>query len=162
MKKTNVYAYGELSETAKEQAVNSLFDINAGYQWWELTCEQFENVGINVKACSDYRAEIELLDMAERVASNIVKNYDQSADIYDTATYFLQTYHDLELNDYGDDNDALEYDFIRSLAEDVRITMDKEYQYLTSEAFVVETIVANDYEFTKLGDVFDGREVNHG
>ena len=47
--------------------------------------------------------------------------------------------------------DTLEYNFQQSLSEDYLSMLKKEYEYKTSEEAIIETIKANDYEFTEDG-----------
>ena len=60
-----------------------------------------------------------------------------------------------EENEYDFDNECydLEEEFRKDLCEDYRIILSKEYDYLTSERSVMETIKANEYSFTVEGDL---------
>ena len=57
--------------------------------------------------------------------------------------------------EYGDPEDLedLNKEFLRSLCEDYRIILQKEYEYLTSEEAIIETIEVNEYEFTEEGEL---------
>ena len=44
-----------------------------------------------------------------------------------------------------------EDDFLQSLCEDYRIILRNEYEYLTSEEAIIETIESNEYYFTEDG-----------
>jgi hypothetical protein len=61
-----------------------------------------------------------------------------------------------EGNEYDFDNEAddLEREFTKSLCEDYRMILSKEYEYLTNDTSVTETLIANTYEFTKDGEKF--------
>ena len=48
----------------------------------------------------------------------------------------------------------IEDDFLKSLCEDYRILLQHQYEYLTSEEVIIETIEANEYEFTQDGKRF--------
>jgi hypothetical protein len=48
----------------------------------------------------------------------------------------------------------LEDEFLKTLCEDYRIILSREYDYLTSEAAIIETIEANEYEFKADGTRF--------
>ena len=45
----------------------------------------------------------------------------------------------------------IEDEFLKSLLEDYSIILQKEYEYQTSEEAIIESIKANDYEFTEDG-----------
>jgi hypothetical protein len=47
----------------------------------------------------------------------------------------------------------MESEFEESLIEDYSILLQKEYDYQTSEEAIIETIEANDYEFTEEGEL---------
>lgn len=49
---------------------------------------------------------------------------------------------------YPEDIDTEDIDFRRALQEDYASILQQEYEYLTSEEAIRETIEANDYEFT--------------
>ena len=51
------------------------------------------------------------------------------------------------------DTEEIDDDFLRSLCEDYRILLQREYDYLTSREAILETIELNDYEFTEDGDL---------
>jgi len=84
IKETKLYHFDELSEEAKQKAIEGLSDINTDYEWWESTYEDAENIG-------------------------------------------------LKLTSFGLDR------------------MQKDYEHLTSSEAIIETIQANEYEFTENG-----------
>jgi hypothetical protein len=47
----------------------------------------------------------------------------------------------------------MEGEFLKSLLEDYRIILSKEYDYLTSRESIIETIEANEYEFDENGNI---------
>jgi len=51
------------------------------------------------------------------------------------------------------DTEDIDAEFLRSLCEDYRIMLQNEYEYLTSEEAIIETIIANEYEFTEEGEL---------
>jgi len=50
--------------------------------------------------------------------------------------------------------DEVENEFLLAICEDYRIILTKEYEYLTSEESIIETIAANNYDFTADGKLF--------
>ena len=48
--------------------------------------------------------------------------------------------------------DDLDSEYLKSILEDYRIMLSKEYDYLTGKEAIVETILANDYEFSEKGE----------
>lgn len=49
-----LYKFNELSESAKEKAIESLSDINVDYEWWESTYEDFKEL------CKTLSIEVDL------------------------------------------------------------------------------------------------------
>ena len=56
--------------------------------------------------------------------------------------------------DFDNDCDILDDEFRVSILEDYRIMLQKQYEYLCSEEAIIETIEANDYEFTEDGKLY--------
>ncbi|KKK46644.1 hypothetical protein LCGC14_3163200, partial [marine sediment metagenome] len=59
------------------------------------------------------------------------------------------------LNEDGLDErlDKVEAEFLRDILEDYLILFREEYEYLTSRKTIIETIEANDYDFTEDGKI---------
>lgn len=57
------------------------------------------------------------------------------------------------LDDEDIDTEEIDDEFLRSLCEDYRIILQKEYEYLTSEEAIKKTILANEYEFDEEGNI---------
>ena len=47
---TKVYPFDELSDAAKETAIEKLWDINGDYEWWASTCEDAKTIGLAIIA----------------------------------------------------------------------------------------------------------------
>jgi len=167
IKKTKVYPYEELSDEAKQKAIESFAEINVNYEWWGCVFEDAEQVGIiltefNIGRGSCCRGDF-ILD-AEDVANAIVEQHGESCETYKTATEFLAKYEEWMKLDEGADEDGehidttaiedLEGEFEYSILEDYRIILQKEYEYLTSDKAIVETIEINEYEFTEDGRLY--------
>ena len=48
IKETKVYHFNELSDDAKETAIQELSDINVGYEWWQYNFDDAENIGLKI------------------------------------------------------------------------------------------------------------------
>ena len=171
---TTVYTFDELSDEAKEKAVNQLWYINVDcIDWWDSLYADAERIGLKITEfdLDRYRhAKGEWLESPERCAELIIKEHGEHCETYQTAKQFLADraalvakYSDgVDLERVHEDNeyefdqacDELESEFLKSLLEDYSILLQKEYEYLTSEEAIVETIQANEYEFTEDGQLF--------
>ena len=47
--KIKVYEFNELSEEAKEKAIEKLWNINVDYEWWDCVYDDAENIGLKIK-----------------------------------------------------------------------------------------------------------------
>lgn len=162
----NIYQFSELSDEAKEKAINNLSDSNVDSDWWDSICEDAAQVNIKIKSFDIDRGSYlnaKFIESAYNTANLIILNHGESCETYKTAKTFINDYNELvckysdgiktdivaEGNEYNFDNEAedLENDFLQSISEDYRIILSNEYDYLTSETAIIETIEANEYYF---------------
>ena len=169
---TKVYSFAELSESAKENAIQELSDINTDYEWWDSEYEDAANVGIKITGFDLGRGSFcrGSIDDVEETANKIIAEHGESCETYKTAANYLkdrrilvEKYSDgtktdevAEDNDYDFDQecDDLDDEFKKSILEDYRIMLQKQYEYLCSEEAIIETIEANEYEFTEDGKLY--------
>ena len=171
--RTKVYQFSELSEQAKQKAVENMYDINISHEWWEYTYEDAANVGLKITAFdtgrSDY-CDIEFIEDSNHTMETILKEHGEDCSTYKTALNFKKEWAELvekysdgvnkdkvsEDNEYEFDNEAdeLEKEFLKSLGEDYLTMLRNDYEYQTSEEAIIDTIEANEYEFTKEGNQF--------
>jgi len=122
----------------------------------------------------------EFYDNAEAVAQKITEEHGENCETYKTAKAFLLEMEAMEERaktdyenykiknpieeerEYSDFNSYFDYewenetedakeDFKKSIFEDYANMLQNEYEYLTSEAAIIESIEANEYEFTEDG-----------
>lgn len=166
-----LFKFSELSEDAKQKALSSLCTINVEEDWWLFTYEDAEQIGLKINgfdldrgnSCSGYLTK----DFHE-VCDLIIANHGEQCDTFKTAQSFRKQYNDLvakysdgvkldtvtEENEYDFDNEAdeLETEFLNAILEDYKTMLQTDYDYQTSEEAIIETIEANDYDFTEDGE----------
>jgi hypothetical protein len=162
----NTYSFSELSEKSKQKAIANLYDINVNYEWWESVYDDAENIGCKITSFDVDRGSycnMEFKDSFGEVAENIISEHGKNCPTFKTAMKYLDEYDKLvtEQGQYEEDNDEfqqieeeieeLDNEFKKSLEEDYRILLSKEYEYLTSSEGIIETIEANEYEFLENG-----------
>lgn len=163
-----VYTFDELSETAKEKAIEKCHSINVDFEWWENVYEDAENIGLKISGFDigwgGYVKGNFLLSACE-VSQSILNNHGETTETYKTAEDFLGTWQPVfddymdessenyESREYEDKMLDIEAEFLRSLCEDYRIMLQREYEYLTSAEAIVETFKANEYEFDEEGNI---------
>ena len=172
---TKVYTWDELTDEQKEKALSKLYDINTDYEWWQSVYEDAEDVGIKITSFDLDRnryAKGKLTMNAIDVAKAIVEDHGPDCETHKTAKAFLDTVTpmiDFRDNFADDDNtteeeyktfddntdkiEELEEELLKSILEDYSIMLQKEYEYLSSEEAIVETIKANEYEFDENGNI---------
>jgi len=155
IKKTEVYPFAELTDDAKQTALEQLADINVDYEWWECIYEDAANVGIKIIEFDLGRGSYCKGDFtldAEEIATKIKMDHGANCKTCKTACAFLGDILNIE-------EDTIEYEeikaeFRRSILEDYRIMLEKHYEYLCGEEAIIETIEANEYEFTADGKLY--------
>lgn len=168
-----LYKFDELSEEAKQEAINQLNDINVSYEWWEFTFNDAKEIGLKITSFDldrNRHAAGDLINSMAEVCDAIIKNHGEHCDTHKTAQKYLKQWADLverfsdgvninevaEGNEYDFDQEAdeLEEQFLDEILEDYSIMLQHEYEYLCSDEAIIETIQANEYEFTQQGKLY--------
>ena len=162
----NTYQFSELSEQAKEKALQGLSTINVDFEWWNNTYEDAANIGLKLTSFDldrNRHADGAFTLSAAEVAQNILNEHGEGCATYKTAEAFLNDHNPVfaaymdEENELFESYEAeeklsdIEQDFLVSLLEDYSIILQNEYEYLISRKAVIETIEANEYDFTEDG-----------
>lgn len=167
--RTKVYKFSELSEDAKNVALQSMYDINVNYDWWQYIYEDAANVGLEIAGfdLDRNRHATGSFNLAScEVAQNIFNNHGIGCNTFDTATNFMDEWQPI-FNDYMNESSEnyesresetqlqdIEDEFLKSLLEDYSIILQKECEYLQSETAIIQTIESNEYEFLQNGKRF--------
>ena len=160
------YSFDELSDEAKEYAVRDFCDINVSHEWWESIYDDAKNVGIKIMGFDIDRGnyiETRLIHDIDFTVHVILKNHGEETDThklakqYDTdKTQLLEKYaaeiSEEDFYDFDNDLDDQDAEFTRAIGEEYLTLLRQEYEYLTSEEAIIETIQANDYEFDENGN----------
>jgi hypothetical protein len=168
-KTIEIYSFAELSEEAKEKAIQQFSDLNLYDDWWDCIYEDAEEIGLKITEFDIDRnryAKGDLYYTCREVAQKIMDNHGELCDTYILAKSFMQDWStqeeafnndpDNEDDDFEDSSEAddLCEEFERALLEEYSCILEKEYEYRHSEAAIIETIEANEYEFTKNGKLY--------
>jgi hypothetical protein len=161
------YSFNELSQDAQQTAISDLGDINVDHGWWESVYEDAENIGVKITSFDMGRyCNMEFIDSAIAIAENILKEHGENCPTFKTAQKFMAAWQPI-FNDYMDETSKnyessesedemlnLENAFKQSIEEDYRRLLSKDYDYLTSDEAIKETIEANEYEFLSTGKMY--------
>ena len=191
---TKAYKFNELSEDAKEKAIQNLYDINVDYEWYEFEIDDFKEeiskYGIDFdekkvyfsldrdnylyfdKAwISDKKLLLKKLkkdwDIKSWDYKKVLKHIDEIEFTIDKNLYGGSSgRNNVNIDDYSEANKLnlfisdylIKYGdidnwFYTEITQELKVRLNKSYDYLTSEESIIETIETNDYEFTEEGEL---------
>jgi len=171
------YKFSELSDKAKENAVNNLYYINVYHDWWEFIYEDAENIGLKITGFDIGRnnyctGEWLAKYSCNEVANKILAQHGEMCETYKIAKEYLMEQTSLvakysdgknleivaEDNEYDYDNEIeeIENEFLKSLLCEYLTMLRNECEYLTSKQGIIEIIEANDCEFDENGKMAYG------
>lgn len=127
----NLYRFSELSDKAKQRALNDHRYHETEYmEWWGSTYEDANMIGLQINSFDDYTIDTELMVDAEQVAKNIVMEHGESCKTYQLASEYLS----LLREDRDDD------DFKAKLSWEYHNMLQKEMAYLESDEHLSEVL----------------------
>lgn len=148
----DIYHYEELKEGAKEKARQWLIEgLDFDFEWNCMT-EDAKTVGIELTEW-DYKryCKGELILDFTQVLANILSEHGKSCGTHKTAKKYKAQYN--KLKDKENEEDIRE-DFTSSILEDYRIMLDEQHDGMFEDAYIEETMDANEYTFLKNGTRF--------
>lgn len=176
-----LYKFDELSKSAKDFAVEKLWDLNVGHEWWDSTYKMASAIGLEIEEFDVDRYQINgnLTESLPDCCKLIRSNYGKDCDTFKTAKAWLADYikafkewlaakneDDMEswelewsrkdwYDEFHSSAEAKEIakDFLRALLEDFLSILRNEYEYQASRERVIESIHAMEYEFTEDGEL---------
>ena len=161
---TSVYKFEELSEEAQDTAVESLWDINVDYGWWNFIYDEATKIGCQIEGFDIDRGEcaLNLSVDGNSVIKLILANHGENCDTYKTALNFKDAMA-FAIKAYDEDFEGdpevawnlerIITDFQHALTQDYMKIIREGYEYLTSREVIIETIQCNEYEFTARGKI---------
>lgn len=211
-KTINVYSFDELSEKAKQKALENLYDINVDHDWCDFIYDDFKSICATIGVDADkkemffsgfshqgsgscFYADIDLFKLIEGIKNKEFLNYAPNLEkdnrfnvspcdvdkrvlnligegIIDCSCSFVGRERSYSVKvDYTfdwQDNKCVNYEnimrqslkleeWIEDIASELNSLLysllEKEYEYLTSEEAIIETIKSNEYEFDESGNL---------
>ncbi len=158
----DVYKFPELSDKAKAKAIQKHCYINVDSDWWDSTYEDAANVGITITGFDIGRGQDctgSFKGNALDTATAIIKDHGEACETRKTAEQYIQSGAALmaafKKDETGmisdEDEDKLEdlnKEFLKSILGDYLKILREDYEFLTQEEQIRETIEANEMEFT--------------
>jgi hypothetical protein len=164
IKEVKLYNYAELSEDAKEKALNECRYINVDYGWWEYIYEDANEIGAKIDGFDmDKRfINLKLTKRFELVIGLILKNHGKDCETYKLAMEYqkkLKEETDKAKEEFGEGYtyeeiaEEVEDEFVHALGEEYLSLLTRDQDYLTSDDAVEDMILANEYEFLEDGTI---------
>lgn len=166
----NLYSFNELNDEAKKVAIEKLSDINVDYQWWECTYGDAKMVDIIIDGFDldrNRHCSGKLYSNGTDVAYKIKEQHGTNCNTYFLADSYLAEWDKLvekysdgkttnvvdeeNFEQFDEEADELTKQFEADLLEEYANILQREYDYLTSEEAIIQTIEVNDYFFTEDG-----------
>lgn len=154
--RTKVYQFSELSDTAKQNAIQWFLSSWNDSTAWEDTKEDAKDIGLKLIS----GGEGEFMLSANEVAANIFRDHGENCDTYKTAEAFMKEWEPA-FSKYVEDEEGetalmdIEDQFLNDLIADYRRMYDDQIEYEYSDEYAIDMIDANEYDFTKDGKRFN-------
>ena len=157
-----VYKFEELSDEAKEKAIDNNRGINTEFpDWWEFVYEDAANEGVKILSFDIYRGDIEvqLMKDVEFDREQALKEISESKEEFGTLMLEYLDADEYEREDIIEDYlTEYEEEKTKEAEEEAREywldRLIKEEEWLTSDECIAETLIANEYEFYENGEAF--------
>jgi hypothetical protein len=161
--RTKVFKFNELNEDAKERAIEDFrYSNTPDFEYsFENIKEDAKEIGLKIISLSDDRQnEGEWLLSANEVAQNIFNSHGEMCETYKTAQKFMDEWEPvfaeyMQTEEGEEKLMELEDEFLQSLLEDYRILYNNDLENQSTDEYIKEQIEANEYEFTKDGNMFN-------
>jgi hypothetical protein len=161
-KSYTVYSFDELNEEQRQNAVNNLRYSNVDYEWWDFIYEDAKTCGIIIDGFDvDRESYCNIKSIESDTADKIIKEHGETCETYKIAKEFIEQRTVIEttkrlLNneeEYLEDNEIeeLQEQLKKDMSKEYLSILRKEYEYLTSDEAIIETIKSNNYQFTEDG-----------
>jgi hypothetical protein len=152
--RTKVYTFNELSKEAQEKAIENNFYINVTHDWWSITYEDAERIGLKITSFDLERRQVtgSYFTDAYNCANEIIKEHGEQCESYSFAVGYLAAYNNLNsgLED-NQDFEEIDDEFLGNILSYYADFLQKEFEYLQSEEAIKENLIANNDEFLKDG-----------
>lgn len=175
------FTFDELDEKQKESAIEKLYDLNVDHEWYDFIYDDAMTVNVEMKYFNsqldieNFNFRYEAIDTAKA----IVENHGNLCGTYKLAKVYIAQYnlnnslreifneiwertalYDIAENllyeamkKYEDRVIDLSEGFLDDLKSEYSSLLKEEYEYLTSDEAIIESIKANEYEFDEDGNL---------
>ena len=156
-----VYKFEELDKQTKEKVIENYRYINVEDTfWYDFIKEDFIRLGLEIRSFDLDRgsfAEIHIEDF-EETSKSIIKEFGDSVGVKQTAKNYIDEFNNIQANFKEDEDierelEILDEKYQREYSADILSYLRDDYDYQVSDEAVIDTIEANDYDFTTEGKI---------
>lgn len=158
-KQIKTFSFEELTESAKDRALNQFRYVNVEYfEWYHNVYYDAERIGIKITGFDIDRGsyctgKFLSTHWSIDVANKIMEEHGKDCETYKIAEKFLQDYHNLSEED---EVTELDDEFLKNILEEYLTMLKNEFEYHTSDDAISEWIIGNDIVFDE-----SGKEIKH-
>lgn len=157
-KRIYLYKFSELSDKAKQRALDHCRYWNVDHDWWDLTYEDAKTIGLELTGFDEYYAQGELCTTVAESCRLILKNHGKACETYKLAKEYRKlmaadhvTQRCLTPEYEYEESEELKEKYLKELLKLYKKMLDEEYEYLTSDEAIIESLEANEVEFDEQG-----------
>lgn len=157
-----VYKFEELDKQTKEKVIDNYRYINVEDTFWhECIKEDFSTLGLEIQAFDLDRGNYAkiYIDNFEDTSKNIIEEFGDSVLIKQTAKNYLDEFNKIQANFKEDEDierevEILDEEYQKEYSEDILSYLRLNYEWEITNEAVIDTIKANDYDFTTNGKIY--------
>jgi len=158
----NVYKFEELDKQTKEKVIENYRHINVDdFQWYDWIKDDFNRLGLEIQEFDlGRRNYVKIyIENFEDTSKSIIEHFGDSVAIKQTAKNYIDEYEKI-LSNFKEDEDIereleiLDEQYEKEYSEDILSYLRANYESDISDEAVIDTIEANDYDFTWNGEIF--------
>ncbi len=158
-----VYKFEELDKQTKEKVIENYRYINVEDTfWYDWIKDDFNRLGLEIKEFNIDRGSYAkiYIENFEDTSNYIIEEFGDSVAIKQTAKNYIDEYNKIQANFQHNgiyskrELEILDEKYQREYLEDILSYLRLNYEWETSDEAVINTIEANDYDFTTDGKIY--------
>ena len=157
-----VYKFEELDKPTKEKVIENYKYINVEDTfWYDWIKEDFKRLGLEIQEIDlGRRNYIKIyIDNFKDTSESILQEFGDSVGVKQTAKNYLDEYEKIQAN-FKEDEDVerevelLDIEYEKEYSEDILSYLRLNYEWEITDEAIINTIEANDYDFTTDGKIY--------
>ena len=157
-----VYKFDELDKQTKEKVIENYRYINVEDTfWYDWIKDDFNRLGLEIQEFDLGRGNFAkiYIDNFEDTSNYIIEEFGDSVLIKQTAKNYIDEFNKIQETFKQDEYiereiEMLDEEYEKEYSEDILSYLRSNYEWETSDEAIIETIEANDYDFTIEGKIY--------